>query len=82
MGRHVVGTLDVVPVGMLARRQPIERIGQVAQHIGIGILLNGQRGRGVPDEQRQQAVCGPDSPEPLGDVLGDVAEAGPRSLNG
>ena len=45
-------------------RQGIQRIEKVALHIGIGVLLNEERRRGVADEHREEAVVGREGVEP------------------
>src|ERR1019366_10651214 len=55
MGRHVVGTLvamakERIVIRHQAREEPVE----VATNIGIGILLNHDTRRGVPNEERQE----------------------------
>ena len=47
---HVVGPLDAVVIARAPRRQPLQRLAQVAQHVGIGVLLDGERRRGVAHE--------------------------------
>ena len=55
--RHVVGTLDVVDPGRVFRRQAVERGGQVGLHVGIGVLLDGERGGGVAQKDKQRALA-------------------------
>ena len=52
---HIVGTLGGVPVpGRVFGREPLEELVEIADHVGIGILLDGERRRGVLDERGQQ----------------------------
>lgn len=61
MGRHIIGAL--IGVGQIghawvARRRDktFEEIGEVCFHLRIGIFLDQQAGRGVLDEEGQQAI--------------------------
>ena len=59
MRRHIVGTFGVVTITRrfpqcVFRSDAFEKIRQIQHYVGIGILLNHQRCRGVLDEQRQQ----------------------------
>lgn len=42
MARHVVGAFFLMRVVAILRRQQLERIGKIAAHIRIGILLDGR----------------------------------------
>ena len=54
--RHIVRPFRRVPEqAVVFGDQPVEELVQVVHHIGIGILLNGQRRRGVLQKTRQQA---------------------------
>jgi hypothetical protein len=60
--RHVVGTFDGVAIPRIVfPHETLEKIGQIADYVRIGVLLNRQRGRCVLDKHRQQAgfdTCG------------------------
>ena len=60
MRRHVVGPLDVVDPGRVFRRQTVERGDEIGLHVGIGIFLDGERGRGVAQKDQQRALAGAD----------------------
>ena len=47
---HIVGTLRAVAIRPGMRGERRERIAKIAQHVGIGILLDGEGGRGVGNE--------------------------------
>ena len=49
MRRHVVRAFGVVHPAGIGRRQPVERGHEIGLHVGIGILLDDQRRRGVPE---------------------------------
>ena len=59
-----LGALLLVGVRTALGRQDIQRIEQVVLHVGIGVLLNEERRRGVADERREKAVVGHKSLEP------------------
>jgi len=50
MCRHVVGSLGSMPIRAVKGRYSAEKILQVTTDIRIGIFLDGQRCRGVPDK--------------------------------
>ena len=54
MRGHVVGPLRGVAIGAIERRDAAEKVLQIMTNIGIGIFLDGQRCRGMTDEQCQQ----------------------------
>lgn len=56
MRRHVVGAFAVVLIEPFAlRRERREDALEIAQHGGVGVLLNDERGGGVPAEEGEQA---------------------------
>ena len=56
---HVVVALaGVLVVGFAFAHQAVEDGGHVRLHVGVGILVDAQRGRGVLDEQVQQPRFG------------------------
>ena len=59
MCRHVVGPLDIVDPAGICRREAIERARKIDPHIRIGIFLNDERRRGMPQEKEQRAVIRP-----------------------
>jgi hypothetical protein len=48
---------------------------QIAAHVGIGVLLNGERRRGVTHEDGDNPLVGADRGEPTRNLRGDVDEA-------
>ena len=57
MRGHIVVTLRHVDEQWIAvRHEPFEERLQIAAHVRVGVFLNQQRGRRVPQEQCQQAV--------------------------
>src|SRR5207248_1385695 len=54
MRRHVIGSLILMPVAGILRRQTLEEGFEVGADIWIGILLYQQRGGGVPAPDGQQ----------------------------
>ena len=66
MGRHVVRALGAVDVAGVARRQPVEGGEEVGLHVGIGIFLDGQGGRGVPAEHGDEPGADAAAPQPGG----------------
>src|SRR5689334_13297756 len=55
VARHVVGPLGHVPVALrILRHEPAEEVAEVAQHVRVGVLLDGERRGRVLDEHRQQ----------------------------
>ena len=66
MPRHVVRTLDRVPVTrIIFRSDSLKVIRQIQHNIRIGVLLNHQRRRGVLDENRQQSSLNASRGHPL-----------------
>ena len=79
MGRHVVGAFGDMgqPAHrrIVARRhQPAEEPLQIGLHVGIGILLDQQRARGMAHHQHQQAIALP--AQPAGNLPGELVEPG------
>jgi hypothetical protein len=59
MSRHVIIALHGVQVIRLALfHQMVEDALHIATHIGVGILVDGERRRGVLDEKMKQADLG------------------------
>ncbi len=56
-------------------RKRLERIGKVAPHIRVGILLNRERGGGVPHEHGEEPVACGDIVEPASERARDLDEA-------
>lgn len=75
MRRHVIGPFDGVPVRSVIRGQGLERMKQIVPNVGVGIFLNDERRRRVPNEHDQQAVRCPHTREPSRDVRGHVMES-------
>ena len=50
------GPFDLVDPSGVGGSQPRERRGEVGAHIGIGILLDDQRRRGVPKKEKQRSL--------------------------
>jgi hypothetical protein len=44
-----------------AWREPLQGLEQVRMDVGIGILLDQERRRGMADEQREQPILGADA---------------------
>lgn len=59
MRRHVIGSLGGMSVRAVLRRDAVEKILQIMAHVRVGIFLDGERGRGVLDEQSEQAFLHP-----------------------
>lgn len=76
MGRHVVGALVGVAIkrGVFAD-QAGEKGLQIPQHVGVGVLLDGQRRAGVLAKQGEQAVREPLAFHPSPDLGGDGVQA-------
>lgn len=54
--RHVVGSFEGVHIiGGVLGNQPIEDVGKVGSHIGIGILVDGQGAAGVLHKEVQHS---------------------------
>src|SRR5690606_16557263 len=76
VGRHVVRALgEVFVVGGVLRHHYVEVAFQVAPHVGVGVLVDGQGGGGVLDKQVEQAHLAIGQGGPLRqNVLGDEVE--------
>ena len=75
MRRHVVRPLHVVDPGRVLRGEPIERGHEVGLHVGIGILLDGERGRGMAQKDQQRPLAGAGLREEARGMIGDLGEA-------
>lgn len=54
--RHIIGAFHGVPVPFrIFRRQPLEEFIEIANHVRVGVFLNGQRRRGVLNKDSEQA---------------------------
>jgi hypothetical protein len=78
VGGHVVVAFGHVrEEGVAVGHQPAEERLQIALHGGIGVLLDEEAGRGVPDEDRAQALADPrrahDAPHPARDLVQPTA---------
>src|ERR1700757_5256553 len=72
MSGHVVGALsDVLVIWIVFGNQALEKIGEVADHVGIGVFLNGERRGGVLHENRQQTGLRARGSQPGGDFAGE-----------
>ena len=72
---HVVLTFaSVSEQRITVRRQACKKLFKVAAHFGIGVFLNQQRRRGVPDLQSQQTVFEPGLTNPRGDFASELVE--------
>jgi hypothetical protein len=54
---HVVWPLDLVHPAGLRRGDAFERGDEIGAHVRIGVLLNHQRRRGVPQKDKHGAVA-------------------------
>ena len=68
---------DFVAVARSAWCKLVESIGKVAQHVGIGVLLNQQRRGGVRHEQREQAGGDSGFRNEAPCLFSHIGEAGP-----
>lgn len=75
VGRHVVRTFGVVPVGAGLGREAIEEGLEVCAHGGIGVLLNEEGCGGVAAEDGEETGVQALLPNPLGDGGGALVEA-------
>jgi len=50
MGRHVIGAFERVNIRKIFRCDRVDGRFQIDADVGVGILVNGQRGRGVLNE--------------------------------
>ena len=54
MGGHIIRSLQGVSIFCsVFRHQTFEEVGQVERDVGVGVLLNYQRGRSVLNKYRQ-----------------------------
>ena len=58
----------------MRRREFLEHSHEIDPDIRIGILLDGERGRGVTHKDRHQAGVGAERLEPLRDLARDLVE--------
>ena len=73
--RHIVGTFHGVAIeAVVLRHQPGEERVEIVDHVGIGVLLNGERGGGVLDEHRQQARFDGIFRQPAGNLVGELVQ--------
>jgi hypothetical protein len=79
--RHVVRPLHLVNPAGVRRGNALERGHEVGAHIGIGILLNDERSRRVPQIEEQRAVACIDLRQEAGNVARDLEEALAGSLD-
>ena len=80
--RHIVRTFRRVPVEPgIGRREARKILIQIEQYIRVGIFLDGERGAGMPDEQRQQARLNSGRGYPLFDLRRKLIETRPRSAH-
>ncbi len=83
MRRHVIIPFRGVSVlRVTVRRHPIQKCVQIGQHIRVGVLLNHQRSRSVPDEHREQSRGHPLSVRPGDDFMIDVVQSSPIGFDG
>ena len=75
MRRHVVRAFGGVAIIHAVLRQMGEEILQILLHIGIGIFLDQQRGRGVADETGGQAVIA--LAQKCREMIGDLIKPSP-----
>ena len=80
---HVVGSFDGVGEERVVRRhQPLEPGVEVAARGRVGVLLDGEAGRRVPDEERAQPLVGAALPDHRGDPVGDLVEPRAGDVDG
>src|SRR5579883_651839 len=78
MCRHVVGAFIVVaPARRVLGRESAQEIRQIGSNLGRRVFLDQERGRSVPDEQRQQPGLDPLFGYPGGRLSRHVIEARP-----
>ncbi len=82
MARHVVGALFLMGVRRALRRQRFERVDEIAPHVRVRILLNGQRRRGMADKHGEESRSGADLVEPARKSAGEFDEPLALRLNG
>jgi membrane protein len=81
VGRHIVGSLVVVDPGAGFRRQLGEPFAQIAQHVGIRVLLDYEAGRRVLDKNRAQRGVEATALDDGLDLGRDVRETTPGGAN-
>lgn len=80
--RHVVGAFGVVAIGGIAVRRPAHGQGfEVAAHVGVGVLGDGQRAAGMTHEDVRQADGDPAGAHDFDDARGDVDGAAAAGLD-
>ena len=72
MSRHIVWPFDFVHPAGMRRREPPERGDEVCAHVSVGILLNHERCRSVPQIDEDGAVTRFDGVEEVRDVARDL----------
>ena len=82
VGGHIVRALERVGIKRIVpRRDAVEKVFQIGQNVGIGVFLNGQSGRSVPDEHGQQPRLNAGVLNAPVDRRRDVRETGRRGLH-
>ncbi len=81
MGGHVVGAFVVVDPASGLRCEIGHPTGKVREHVGIGVLLNDEAGRGVLHKHRAKGRLKAAASDDLGHFSGDVAETAARRAN-
>jgi hypothetical protein len=77
VGRHIVGSLTGVSVWEILRGQPGQDTVEIERDIGVGILVDRQRGGGVLEKDVEQADPDVDEfREGIEDPVGDEVEPG------
>jgi hypothetical protein len=74
------GPFNVVNPGPVFRGEMIERGHQVGLHVGVGVFLDGERGRGVAQKDQQRALARAGLRREACGVAGDVGEAGAKRI--
>src|SRR5579863_10174211 len=75
MRGHVVTALrGVTEPGRVFRYQALKELGEIAAHIGIGVLLDEERGGRVPDKDGQEPALYALTADPLAYVAGDFVQ--------
>ncbi len=76
--RHVIRSfLDMAIFRVVFRHKPGQKSLQIVLHIGVGIFLHDQAGRGMPHEQGQQRIAQAACGNPPGNVAGEIVQALP-----
>ncbi len=82
VGRHVVRALSVVDVAPAVFWYELgKEIFQIPQHVGVGVFLDQQAGRGVAQKQGAQASCDARFRDDGFNFRGDFAQRLAGSLN-